>query len=158
MNRAFGILVLSLLLATAVVASPVVDQVRAVGDSFAAAWNKHDAKMMAAMWAPDGDLMNPSGRYASGQAEIQRLFQEEHSAVMKTSTYKNLRSSVHPIDADAAVGDWDIEISGMTGPDGKAVPVQKTHVTCVLKRAGGKWWIESARAYNLLPAAPMAKK
>ena len=34
---------------------------------FLAAWNRHDAKEMAAVWAPDGDLVNPFGRAAKGR-------------------------------------------------------------------------------------------
>ena len=158
MHRALGICVLSVLVCAAAFASPAaVDQVKARGDQFAAAWNKHDAKAMAAMFAPDGDLLNPVGRYASGRAEVEKLFHDEHSTFMKHSTYKNVRSSVHLLDADAAVGDWDIEISGMTDPNGKAMPVEKTHVTCVMKNAGGNWWIVSARAFDLMTPPPMPK-
>src|SRR5438552_14053874 len=32
--------------------------IKARGDAFAAAWNKHDPKAMAALWAADGDLID----------------------------------------------------------------------------------------------------
>ena len=55
--------------------------------SFVTAWNKHDAKAMAATWANDGSLINPFGRLASGRAEVEKLLSEEHKTVMAGTTY-----------------------------------------------------------------------
>ena len=52
-------------------------EVRAVEDAFVAAWNKHDTKALAAGWAPDGDLINPFGRWAKGRAEVEKLLGEQ---------------------------------------------------------------------------------
>ena len=159
MNRKIGFGVLSLLLTTAVYANPVVEsEIKAFADQFANAWNRHDAKSMGAMWAPDGDLINPYGRIAKGPAEVEKLFSEEHAGVMKKSTYKNVKMSVRPLTADLAFADWDVEISGMVDPAGKALPVQKAHVVTLLKKANGKWWNVSARAFDYQTMPAMAKK
>jgi len=150
---------MTLAICSAVGASPTVEsEIRAQGEEFAAAWNKHDVKALAGIWAPDGDLINPQGRIAKDRNEIETLFKDEHTTVFAKSTYKNEHLTVHVVTPDVAVGDWDVEITGALGPDGKAGPAIKAHVTGVFKKAGGKWWLISGRAFSYLPMPPMPKK
>src|SRR5437667_11752067 len=93
-------------------------QIRNRIDEFAAAWNKHDPTAMAYFWSVDGDLINPSGRKASGLTEIQRLFQDEQNGVMKNSTYTVTSASIRMFDPTLAIVDSDAEIAGVTSPDG----------------------------------------
>lgn len=134
-------------------------EVRAASDAFAAAWNKDDAKAMAAGWAPDGDLINPFGRWAKGRAEVEKLFTDEHTTFMKGTTYSISNYMARFPSPAVAVVDWDGEIVGMHAPDGKAMPVFKHHVVDVYAKKGNKWWLLAARATAYLPppAAPPAK-
>lgn len=120
-------------------------------DEFVAAWNKDDAKAMAAIWAPDGDLINPFGRVAKGRSEVEKLFIDEHSTFMKNTTYDVKSSSVRLLGSDAAVLDWDSDIVGMKAPDGTDLPVFDHHVTSVMVKKDGTWWIVSARPVKYLP-------
>jgi len=134
-------------------------QVRATGDAFVAAWNRHDPKIMAAAWTPEGDLVNPFGRLATGRAEIEKLFTEEHATFMKGTTYSITNYKVRfPTPAIAAV-DWDGEVAGMRAGDGKAMPTFKHHVFGVYAKKGNHWWIASARASVPLatPGGPPAQ-
>jgi uncharacterized protein (TIGR02246 family) len=126
-------------------------------DEFVAAWNKHDPKALAAVFGPDGDLINPFGRAAKGPAEIEKLFQDEHTGVMKSSTYTLGTTAVRMLDADAAVVDWDGSVDGMVAPDGSAMPPFKHHVTAVLKKQDGQWWIFAVRAMAAGPGGAPAK-
>jgi len=130
--------------------------IRADEAAFAAAWNKHDAKAMAAFWAQDGDLINPQGRVAKGRAEIEKLFQDEHSKGLKQSTYKPGPLTVRFIEPDIAFAESDSEISGATNPDGTSAPTFKAHVNRLLLKKGGKWWIVAARPV-IYPPAPAQK-
>jgi len=56
-------------------------------DEWAAAWNKHDPKLMATFFVADGDLINPFGRHARGTTEIEKLFTDEHTRAMSGTTY-----------------------------------------------------------------------
>jgi uncharacterized protein (TIGR02246 family) len=134
-------------------------EVRAVSDEFAAAWNKDDSKAMAAVWAPDGDLINPFGRWAKGRAEVEKLFTDEHTALMKGTTYSISNYTARFPSPAVAVVDWDGEIAGMHAPDGSAMPAFKHHVVGVYAKKGNKWWLLAARAMAYLPppAAPPAK-
>src|SRR5688500_6010127 len=46
--------------------------------AFVDAWNAHDPKAMAALFAEDGDAINPHGRVATGRAEVEKMFTDEH--------------------------------------------------------------------------------
>ena len=128
--------------------------IRKLSADFAAAWAKDDAKAMASLWAPDGDLINPWLRVAKGPAEIEKLLQEEHSTVFKGTTYGLKVTGVRFLGADVAIADWDSTISGMKGPDGSAMPPMPHHVTVVVQRKAGKWWIEAARPVIAPPPPP----
>jgi len=130
-------------------------QVRARCQEFAAAWNRHDAKAMAGFWAPDGDLINPSGRMAKGRADVEKLFTDEQAGVMKGTTFTITGMTVRLLEPDIAVADWDVEISGMQSPEGTAMPVLKTHVNSVMMKKSGQWWVVAGRPviYQSAPAS-----
>ena len=137
-------------------AAPSEDAIRKLSADFAAAWAKGDAKAMASLWAPDGDLINPWLRVAKGPAEIEKLFQEEHSTFMKGTTYGLTVSGVRFLGPDAAIADWESTISGMKGADGNVMPPMPHHVTIVLQRKAGKWWVVAARPVIAPPPPPGA--
>jgi uncharacterized protein (TIGR02246 family) len=129
--------------------------IRKVSTEFSDAWAKDDANAMAALWAPDGDLINPWLREAKGRAEVEKLLQDEHSTIFKGTTYSLKVTSIRFLGADVAIADWDATILGMKGPDGSAVPpMPPHHVTLVLQHKSGKWWIEAARPVIAPPPPP----
>ncbi|HET7537501.1 MAG TPA: SgcJ/EcaC family oxidoreductase [Candidatus Didemnitutus sp.] len=122
--------------------------------TFIAAWNKHDAKAMAATWAEDGTLINPFGRIGNSRAEVEKILTLEHSTVMKTSTYKAEIVTVKFVEPNVAVTDWDSEITGMTDPKGAALPPFKHRVCIIVVKKDGKWSTAAARAFADLPPPP----
>jgi len=124
-------------------ASAAVD--KAMHD-FVASWNAHDYKKMAAIFAPDGDLINPFHRVAKGRADVEKLFMEEQTGPMKTSTYKMGASSMRQV-GGVVIADWDGTVEGIMGEDGNMQPPFPHHVTTVYAKKGGAWMIESTRAY-----------
>jgi len=125
--------------------------IEAVEKEFVAAWNAHDAKRLAAVWAPDGDLINPFGRVAKGRAELEKLLTEEQSTVFKTSTYQIESESIREIARGVAIADWESVVTGMVGPDGKPAPPLKHHVTVVYRLAEGHWQAVAARPVIYAP-------
>ena len=125
-------------------------------DEWAAAWGKHDPKLMASFFVADGDLINPFGRHASGKAEIEKLFAEEHAGPMAGSTYAGTIENIRYIGKNVAIVDVAGEITGMKGPDGAAAPPFKHHVTWIAEKKAGKWMADGARAFGTLhaPKAP----
>jgi uncharacterized protein (TIGR02246 family) len=115
---------------------------------FEAAWNKHDSKAMAAIWADDEDVMNPFGVSARGRGDVDKMFANEHAGVFKASTYTISEVTVRSIAADVAVAGVTATISGVQGPDGAAAPDFPHHVTLVFVKKDGNWMVASARAFQ----------
>jgi uncharacterized protein (TIGR02246 family) len=127
--------------------------IRARAQEFADAWNKHDPTAMAYVWSVDGDVVNPSGRRASGLTEIQRMFADEQSKAMKNTTFTVTGLKVRFLNPQTAIVDEDLEVAGIANPDGTTATM-KPHVTSVMTKSGGQWWIASARAFAYLPPPP----
>ena len=128
---------------------------------FIAAWQKHDPKALAALWADDGDLINPWGRWAKGRAEVEALFRDEQTGKgpLRESTMALSEDSVRFPAADVAVHDWTATCTGVLAPDGTK-QTSAFHVTMVWKKAGGTWSVYSARPYlkENPPGAPQPTK
>jgi uncharacterized protein (TIGR02246 family) len=122
-----------------------------------AAWNKHDPKLMAAFFIPDGDLINPFGRHARGTTEIEKLFTEEQTGAMAGTRYSGSVENIRYLGPNVAIVDVEGEVDGMKGPDGAAAPPFKHHVTWIAEKKGGKWMAHGARAFVFVPAAKPAK-
>jgi len=143
------------------VAMPVVwaDQeaekaaIRQRHEEWMATWNQHDAKKLAAFWANDGDLIDPSGVVAQGRDAVQKYFEERFGAngSMSATTYSGTIDNIRFIGDDVAIVDVNATVAGMKGPDGQPSPMPKHHVTWVAKKEAGKWVAVAAR-----PAVPMA--
>jgi uncharacterized protein (TIGR02246 family) len=155
MKRALAMVLLgAALTATAAVAAESAGDeaaIRQVTERFVAAWNQNDWKAMAALWAPDGDLINPFGRVASGRAAVEQLFHDEQTGVMKGTTYTIGEQSIRMIAPDVALVEWASTVTGMKRKDGSEAPPFVHHVTVVLKKIDGKWMTEAARPVVYLP-------
>jgi uncharacterized protein (TIGR02246 family) len=126
-------------------------------DEWSAAWNKHDAKLMASFFFADGDLINPFGRHCHGTAEIEKLFSGEHGTAMAGTIYSGTIESIRYLGKIAMI-DVAGEVAGMKGPDGVAAPPFKHHVTWIAEKKGGKWFAHGARAFAFLPPPGTAPK
>jgi uncharacterized protein (TIGR02246 family) len=125
--------------------------IESLNRAWVAAWNAHDPAKMADVWS-EAELINPFGKKAQGRAELEKLFETEHHGAMRASTFTIESSSVRQISRDVAVQDLDIVITGMLGPNGKALPAFHPHAFEVLVRKGGHWRVEYVRAYVVQPA------
>ena len=120
-------------------------------DEWCAAWNKHDPKLMASFFFPDGDLINPFDKHCHGTAEIEKLFADEQTGHMAGTTYSGTIEHIRYLDKHIAIVDVAGEITGMKGPDGSAMPPFKHHVTWIAEKKGGKWLAHGARAFIAMP-------
>ncbi len=117
-------------------------------DQFQAAWNKDDAKAMAAMWEDEGSLINPVGAAAKERAEVEKIFIDEHARGLKGTTYTTSDVKVQWVTPDVAVADVTGNIAGVHGPDGAAAPDYPHHVVWVFVKKDGKWMAAAARPYQ----------
>jgi uncharacterized protein (TIGR02246 family) len=127
--------------------------IRKVFADFADAWGKDDAKSMASHWAPDGDIINPTGRRANGRTEIEALFADEHSTIFKGTHITFSAGTIRFVKPDVAIFTTDYDVPGAHMPSGSDMEM-KGIVTSVMVKKSGKWLTLSSRPMS--PAgAPM---
>lgn len=112
---------------------------------FTEAWNRHDTDAIGKMWIPEGDHLEPDGRGVRGQASVAALFKEQHATVFQKTTLALEIDSVWLVTPDVALVDGTYAIDGIVAPDGKPVPKRDGHLTSILVRKDGKWWIAGSR-------------
>ncbi len=121
--------------------------------AFEEAWNRHDPDAMAATFADDAVLINPSGRVASGRAEIVKLFEDEHERGMMKGTHFSQRvTGARQVAPGLVFVDEDITISGARDPSGQALPDQHVHgALLVARQHDGRWRVIEGRPYAVAP-------
>jgi uncharacterized protein (TIGR02246 family) len=121
--------------------------IKALNDTFAAAFVAKDAKKRASIWAEDGTLVPPNAGYVKGRAAIEKHFELEAPEVTENTKaeFSNYRFSfVRP---DLAFVDADLTVRNINGPDQKVHAVAAVKVVILAERRGNKWWIRDERAH-----------
>jgi uncharacterized protein (TIGR02246 family) len=165
-----GILVLSVGLGLALVAGVSLARRSSAGEeesanvrkqcsAFVEAWNKHDAKAMSAVFAEDGDSINPMGQHATGRADVEKAFSAEHGekGPMRESSIKVVDEPIRFVTPEVAVSDADVVLTGAIGPDGKKGAPLNVHVTNIWKKVDGKWTVFASRPYIKMASPPAGK-
>ncbi len=146
-----GVVALNVIAAGAFAADTATQAIEKRTGQFVAAWNRHDSKAIAALFLPDGDLINPFGQWARGHDEVAKLLAQEQSTVMKATTMTTDAIAVRAPAPGVALADWDVTVAGMTAPDGSVMPAMKFHGAFVWVKKGETWSIMAGRP--MLPAS-----
>ena len=123
--------------------------VRSVMDAFAKTWPSNNPQALSAFYQDHADVLNPSGRWARGRMEIEKLFSDEHSTIFKGSRMASTIDGMRFVDGDIVLVDSTITIEGMKGADGNALPPQSYHLVTVLHRKHDRWRMVASRPYLL---------
>jgi uncharacterized protein (TIGR02246 family) len=105
-------------------------------DAFVAAFNKGDAKAIAAFWAPDATYVDHVGREHKGREAIEELYKKVFAA------HKGLKLTIHLTSSKLVSPDVWLEegISEVTEPDGGLPTVGR--FMAVLVKKDGQWYLE----------------
>jgi uncharacterized protein (TIGR02246 family) len=151
---------MALLLALGLVGTPAVAQdnlgstsadrenekvIRTLYDQFEEAWNRHDTAAMAKMWSIDGDHLEPDGTLAKGREGVSQLFAREHDTVFKETQLSLTIDDVWFITGEVALVDGGYEVEGVRTPDGQVLPPRRGHLSAILLKEQGQWWIVASR-------------
>jgi uncharacterized protein (TIGR02246 family) len=110
---------------------------------------------MAAVWADDGTLINPTGTFAQGRDAIVKVFVMEHTGPFKGTKYETSDVKFQWLSQTSVIVDVTANISGIRTPDGAAAPDYGHHVTWVFVKNDGKWMAAAARPYQFTKPAAM---
>ena len=119
----------------------------------AEAWNRHDAKAYAALFAPDGDVVNVVGWWWKGPAEIERKLTAAYAFVFKDSALTITSVDVRFLTPEIAIAHVLWTMTGARTPPGAPEPKQGIQVQ-VLRKHEGKWLIATFQNTNSVPEAP----
>ncbi|HMK36750.1 MAG TPA: SgcJ/EcaC family oxidoreductase [Desulfomonilaceae bacterium] len=115
--------------------------IRSTAEAFAAAFNKSDAKAIAALWTNDCEYVDETGRVIQGREAIEKDYGSFFAANpgMKLDL---IISSVKIVGGNAAIEDGTTDLKR-----GDGTLVSKGSYTAVHLKEGGKWLVASVREY-----------
>jgi uncharacterized protein (TIGR02246 family) len=126
---------------------------------FQDAWNKHDAKAIAAFWAEDGDMISPMGMTGTGRAEVEKLVAGDLANFIRDGISTFAVTHIRFVKSDVIVLDMTHETADGHAPDGSVIPTNKVLVTAVGMKKNGTWWWLAARPmipFMMPPMPPQA--
>jgi uncharacterized protein (TIGR02246 family) len=113
--------------------------------AFVDAFEKGDAKAVAAFWAEDGDWVNLTGRRLQGRPSIENAFKDFFTE-NKGSKLRIDVNSVRFVTPDTAIEDG---VTSVTSPDGG--PPNQARYTNVHVKKDGQWVLQSVRESPYTP-------
>ena len=126
--------------------------IQKLADDFAAAWNKGDAKAIAALHTRDAIRIAPDAQVSVGQAAIEKAFAEALTGSYKGSTLVIKSGQERNVTADVVIGSGTWEVTAAQPQPG--VPMSGTYLN-TLHRQGGRWLVASSAAVGTPPKPKM---
>jgi uncharacterized protein (TIGR02246 family) len=120
------------------------------------AWNTHDARAFAAVFAEDADFTNVFGIAAKGRPRIEETHAAIFSTVFKDSRWTEADTRVRLLRGDVAMVDVRWEVNGSLDPEGKPWPNRRGLMNFVATQERGRWSIAAFHNQDL-PTAERAK-
>ena len=115
--------------------------IRLVADAFAKAYNAHDAKAIANLFTPQGELVDEEGSVKQGRSAIEREFTQIFETFPQAKISISIKS-VRLISPNVAAEDGSADVIREPGEAGGL-----TRYTVVHVKQDGKWLIASTRDY-----------
>ena len=114
-----------------------------IRDAHDSAWNQHDAKALAGLFASDADRATVNGWFF-GRAEIERGYTNTFAGAFRTAMLRNESPKLRFLTADVALLDVDNIVTGTA--DGKPV---ENHSTSIFVKRDGRWQLVSNRLIRM---------
>jgi uncharacterized protein (TIGR02246 family) len=114
-------------------------------EAFVAAFNKGDAKAVAAFWTPEGDFVDQTGRHLKGRKAIEKAFQGFFAENKGAKLRINI-ASVRFATPAVAIEDGTTDVI----PGDGGVP-ERARYTIVHVKQGGQWRLASVRESPYTP-------
>jgi uncharacterized protein (TIGR02246 family) len=106
-------------------------------EAFMAAFNKGDAKAVAAFWTPDAIYVDQVGREHKGRAAIEQLYEKVFAARKGAKLVIHV-TSTKQVSPDVALEGGITEVTSAEGG-----PPTAARFTAVLVKKDGEWYLES---------------
>lgn len=117
------------------------------------AWNRHDARAYAALFASDGDVVNVVGWWWKSRSEIETNLTAAFAVVFRDSTLTITDVHVRFLAGDVAVAHVRWSMEGSKTPPGIPEPREGIQIQ-VLQKRDRAWRIAAFQNTNSLPETP----
>ena len=119
--------------------------IRSVVGAFADAWGRADAAAIASLFAPDGDLVIPTGLQVRGRAHLHDFYASAFAKGYAGSTTTADITRIRAIAPGVMVVDAAWSIVGAKLAPGKVNPPERGILAAVIVKSTGRWWIAALR-------------
>jgi uncharacterized protein (TIGR02246 family) len=135
--------------APAQAADPALDKLAA---DWTAAFQKADAKALAAMYTENAVRVTAEAGKVVGRAAIEKEFVTNFAGPWKGAKIEIKVGSMQAVSPDIAVNEGTYTVSNLHGPDGKPLPpVSGNYINTIVKKNGA--WVLASNAALPQPAA-----
>ncbi len=122
--------------------------IRAAVDSYVAAFNRGDAKVVAEHWSESGIWVGPDGQRAQGRSAIQKELEAFFTA-NKGVEIDEIATTIRPVSPDVTVEEGSVRITRPNGP-----PERSAYIAIHVKK-DGKWQLDSVRELESSDPVPL---
>jgi uncharacterized protein (TIGR02246 family) len=118
------------------------------------AWNRHDAKAFAAVFAEDADFTNWRGEGASGRSKIEEFHAPMFASIFKNSHQRYTAIKTRLIRPDVAAVDVHWEMTGAMDAQGNPRPDRQGLLNFAMAKNAGQWQIVVMHNLDLTALPP----
>jgi uncharacterized protein (TIGR02246 family) len=132
--------------------------IRTILKRFMDAWNHHDAKAFAEVFAEDADLTNWLGDGARGRAGIEAMHAPVFDTIFKNSRQEHTDIKIRFIRPDVAAVDVRWKMTGATDPQGNPRPERQGLLSFVMANDAAQWQIVVMHNLDVTALPPPVRK
>lgn len=121
---------------------------RQIQSQFAAAWNRADASAISALFAPDGDLIIPTGLVLRGRSEITAFYSGVFASGYAGSVGSSEIASIRFIKSDVALLDATWSIKNVHDAKGASAPDESGILALLATKGSSGWHIAALREHS----------
>jgi uncharacterized protein (TIGR02246 family) len=128
--------------------------IRALPQSFCAAWAKHDGHALAGIMADDVDFVTVATTYLRGKEDFEKFHVRLLSGRFKDSTITPIDITDRFLRPDFGVVHWSWKIEGDKNADGTARQPRYGMMVLVAEKRHGTWQVVVAQNTNAILGIP----
>jgi len=130
------------------------ESIREVVEKCMDAWNKHDVKAFASLFANDADFTNWMGQGATGRDAIEKYHEPLFATRFKTTHQATENIKVRLIKLDVASVDIWWNMTGALDDTGQPRPPRRGILSWIMTKEEGKWMIKVMHNLDLTAISP----
>lgn len=118
-------------------------------DLFVKKWNQHDPQELNALWAENGDMINPVGEWEKGKTNVLKILVREHRGVLREAQMKQTITNTLLLSPSMAWVDAKVSLKLPGVPENLERHLDH-HIVYLLEKQNSHWRILAIRPYQFL--------